>query len=216
MIHQIEKQEIVRFGHLLYQKGFIAGSDGNLSIRLNDGNILITPSGLPKGFLDEDNMVVIDPKGKPILGSQKPSSEYLMHLYVYQKRPDIKACCHAHPPYSTAFSVVERVLPANILPEVVLFVGNIPLTEYGSPGTLEVPKTLEKYIAGNDAFMLRNHGILTIGRTLAEAYYRMETVEHYSKIIYIAESAGKLNFLDIDEVKRLEKMRESFKQGSKK
>ncbi len=131
----------------------------------------------------------------------------LMHLAVYKARPDILACCHAHPPYATAFSIIGRPLPSNILPEVIVTIGEIPLTEYAPPGTEAVPKALEKHLGNHQAFLLRNHGVLTIGKSLEEAFCRMETVEHYAKIVYIAESRGKLNILDHDEILRLEEIR---------
>jgi len=213
MLQLTEHQQIVRFGRLLYENRFIAGSEGNLSIRLSDGNILITPSGVGKGFLCEEDLVIVDSEGRQMSGQGRASSELLMHLYVYNMRPEIKACCHAHPPYTTAFSVAKKVLPSNILPEIILSVGDIPLTEYASPGTAEVPHALEKYILEHTAFVLRSHGALTIGRTAEEAYNRMEIVEHYAKIIYIAENAGKLNSLDAGEVKRLLRIRETLMTG---
>jgi len=211
MSYSKERQEIVMYGRLLYDRGYLAGKDGNLSIKLSDGTILITPSGVAKGFLDEVDMAVVDADGKQISSNRKASSESLMHLYVYKMRPEINACCHAHPPYSTAFSIVGKSLPSNILPEVVLTVGEVPITEYASPGTDEVPRSLDKYISDHSAFILRNHGVLTIGRTAEEAYHRMETVEHYAKIIYIAENMGEMKCLDPDQIGRL--LRNSQKSG---
>jgi L-fuculose-phosphate aldolase len=208
-----EKRQIVHYGRLLHQKAFVAGFDGNLSIRLPDGNILITPSGASKGFLDEDDLVIISPSGDIISGDKKPSSETPMHIYVYKMRPEVNACCHAHPPYATAFSIVEEALPHNILPEAIVSVGQIPLVEYAPPGTDEVPRTLEKYISDADAFLLRNHGVLTIGEGMETAYNRMETTEHYARIVYLAKNMGKLNPLSADEVRRLEKIRAELAQG---
>lgn len=213
MLQLTEHQEIVRFGRLLYENRFIAGSEGNLSVRLTDGNILITPSGVGKGFLCEDDLVTVDSEGKQISGKAKASSELPMHLYVYKMRPEINACCHAHPPYATAYSIVKKALPSNILPEIILTVGEIPLTEYATPGTPEIPQALEKFILGHTAFVLRNHGALTIGRTAEEAYHRMEIIEHYAKIIYIAENMGKLNSLGSGEIKRLLNMRDKLMTG---
>ncbi len=210
MLQLTENQQIIKYGRLLYEKGFLAGTDGNLSSRLPDGNILITQSGVAKGFLHKDELVIVNLEGRKIAGEGRASSELQMHLFVYRERPDIKACCHAHPPYATAFSIAGKVLPSDILPEVILTVGEIPMTAYAAPGTLEVPDSLKDYILGHNAFLLRNHGVLTIGRTSEQAYHRMEIVEHYAKIIYIAENAGNLSFLDIKEVERLRKIRESL------
>lgn len=211
-----EKEQLIIYGRLLYENRFIAGAGGNLSLRLPDNDILITPSGMRKGFMEEDDLVTVGLDGTKISGPRKPSSEMLMHLFVYQSRPEIFACCHAHPPFATAFSVIGRQLPADILPEVVLAVGDIPLTEYAPPGTKAIPEAIRPFIAGNQAFLLRNHGVLTIGRTMEEAYNRMETVEHYAQILYISEKAGSPNFLDPEEMRRLAKIRDSFGQDNNK
>lgn len=210
MPYSKEIEQVIEIGRRLYAKGFIAGVDGNLSIRLNSREILITATGVSKGFLEPEDLVVVDYTGKTVSGDRQPSSEMKMHLAVYNGRDNIHACCHAHPPYATAFSVVEKILPPNILPEVILTLGQIPLVEYAPPGTAAVPRALEKHLKEHDGFILTNHGVLTLGRNLFEAFYRMETVEHYAKIIYIAEQSGKLNFLDLDEVRRLEKLRETL------
>lgn len=210
MPYSKEIEQVIEIGRRLHAKGFIAGIDGNLSIRLNSREILITATGVSKGFLEPEDLVIVDYTGKTVSGNGQPSSEMKMHLAVYNGRDNIHACCHAHPPYATAFSVVEKILPPNILPEVILTLGQIPLVEYAPPGTAAVPRALEKHLKEHDGFILTNHGVLTLGRNLFEAFYRMETVEHYAKIIYIAEQSGKLNFLDLDEVRRLEKLRETL------
>jgi len=209
-----QRNLIVEFGRRLYQNGFVPGTDGNLSVRVDD-NILITPSGAAKGYMTPADPVLIDPDGNLLDGHKKPSSETLMHLYVYKNRPDIGACCHAHPPYATAFSIIGRPLPSDVLPEVILSLGDIPLTEYAPPGTEAVPASLEKFIDGHAAFILRNHGVLTIGTDMEEAYNRMETVEHFAKIFYIAQGAGDINHLDKSETERLRKIAEALKQGKK-
>ncbi len=206
MLKSAQKQ-IIEIGRRLYEKGFIAGYDGNLSIRLDETQILITPSGAAKGFLTGNDLVVVDPNARTVTGERKPSSEMLMHLFAYSHRPDINACCHAHPPYATALSTVGEGPPNDLLPESILSAGEIVLTEYASPGTDAVGQSLAGKIADHDAFILKNHGVLTIGRNLEEAYFRMETVEHLAKIFYIAKNSGKLDFLDENEVKRLKSIR---------
>lgn len=202
---------IVKTGRLLYEKGFIAGYDGNLSIRLNKKNILITPSMRAKGFLKESELVRIDYDGNKLSAGGKPSSEMSMHLVVYRNRPEVNACCHAHPPYATAFAAAGKKLPENILPEVVIMAGKIPLVEYIPTGLPAKWKKFRKYISGHNAFLLANHGVLTLGRTIEEAYFRMETVEHFARITYIAQNMDKLNPLDSDEVRRLEKIRDKLR-----
>lgn len=199
---------LVNFCHLLYKNGLIAGFDGNFSVRIDNNSILITPSGKPKGFLEPDDLIVIDLTGRKISGNGEPSSETAMHLQVYQNRPEIKACCHAHPPYATAFAASGKQLPDNILPEVLLSIGDIKLTEYIPTGVAKEWVKLGQYIKKNNAVLLANHGVLTLGTDAEQAYLRMETVEHFAKIAFLGESLGGLKTLDTDEVVRLTKIRE--------
>jgi L-fuculose-phosphate aldolase len=205
-----KKNEIVEFGRLLYKQKLVSGSDGNLSVRLDDDRIIVTPSGLAKGRLSAENIVTVDINGKKLQGSLNPSSEIAMHTFVYQNREDISACVHSHAPFATSFAVAGIELTEDILPEVVLFVGGIPLTEYAPPGTDAVPKSLEPHIENNNAFLLRNHGLLTIGRSLEEAYNRHEIVEHYARIVHLARQLGNVNSIPSDDFKRLEKMRQKL------
>lgn len=215
MNYSAERTLMVEIGRRLYRNGFVPGTDGNISGLVDRDKMLITPSGSAKGFLKPEDLILVDPSGGLISGDRKPSSEMLMHLFVYQRRPDIKACCHAHPPYATAMSIIGRGLPPDILPEVILSVGDIPLTDYAPPGTEAVPQALEPFINDHVAFMLRNHGVLTIGRDLEEAFYRMETVEHFAKIFYIARGAGEIDHLDNPEIERLRKIAEAIRQERK-
>ena len=204
------RKAVTDFGHRLFEQGMIAGTDGNLSVRLDDDRILVTPSGLPKGRLAPEDMVIVDINGKHLQGNHKASSELAMHLLVYQRRPEVKACIHAHPPHVTAFAVAGIGLESDVLPEVVVSVGKIPLTDYAGPGTDEVPKSIEPHIDTCNAFLLRNHGLLTIGRTLDEAYNRHEVVEHYARIVLLARHLGNIDAIPGDDFKRLERMRENL------
>lgn len=206
------KDHMIEIGRRLDQKGFIAGADGNISARLPSGHILITPSGISKGRLVPHDLVEITSDGAHLEGSRHASSEKLMHLFVYRRRPDIMACVHSHPPYTTAFAVAGKPLTGDILPEVVIAVGELPLTEYAATGTEEVPQALEPFIDSHNAFLLRNHGLLTIGRTLDEAYNRHETVEHYARIVFLAHQLGGVNSLPHDELRRLEALRRKLEQ----
>jgi L-fuculose-phosphate aldolase len=212
MKYLTEKNQLVEFGRRLHDFGFIAGYDGNLSVRDKNGHIHITPAGAAKGFLSEADIVTVDGSGKVLSGSKSPSSELAMHLIIYRLRPEIAACCHAHPPYSTAFAAIGRVPAENILPEVIAFVGKIQLVEYLPTGLPEKWERFEKYVGDNHAFLLANHGLLTIGRTMEEAYFRLETVEHYSKIIYIAERMGPVRQLDPKEIERLKEIGKSLRK----
>lgn len=205
-----KKNEIVEFGHLLYKQKLVSGTDGNLSVRLDDDRILITPSGKAKGRLSAENIVTVDINGKKLQGTLNPSSEIAMHTFVYQNREDINACVHSHAPYATSFAVAGIELSEDVLPEVVLFIGGIPLTEYAPPGTDAVPKSLEPHIEKNNVFLLRNHGLLTIGKSIEEAYNRHEIVEHYARIVHLARQLGNVNSIPSEDFKRLEKMRQKL------
>ncbi len=200
-------EAIVNIGQLLYDRGLIAGTEGNISVRLDENRIVVTPSGIPKGRLSPQQMVIVDNNGKHLQGKTKASSELPMHLFVYSARPEITACVHSHPPYATAFAVAGVPLEKDVLPEIVLFVGNIPLTDYAPPGTHSVPQSLEPVIETNNAFLLRNHGLLTIGRTLEEAFNRHETVEHYARIVLLARRLGSVGTIPSEDFKRLETTR---------
>ena len=209
-----DKDALVQAGRDLYNAGMLAGSDGNLSVRLEDGNILVTPSGLPKGRLEADDLILVDAEGKQLKGRRKASSELPMHLFIYKNRPDVRACVHSHAPHAAAFATAGEPLPADVLPEVVLFVGEIPLTDYAPPGTEAVPASLEPYVAAHQAFLLRNHGLLTIGATLEEAMNRHETVEHYAHILLHARTLGKVASIPAEDRARLVRLRRDSAGGN--
>lgn len=204
------KKMLCEYGSLLYQHGFLAGSDGNMSVRLDDDRIMVTPSGVAKGRMTPDDPVIVDINGKHLQGAKKASSEVLMHLFVYQNRPEIKAVVHSHAPYATSFAAAGIELGSDILPEIVVYIGKIPLTDYAPPGTDAVPKSLEPFIEANNAFLLRNHGLLTIGRDIEEAYNRHEVVEHYARIVHLARQLGNINSIPSEDFRRLEKMRQKL------
>ncbi|MBN1212309.1 MAG: class II aldolase/adducin family protein [candidate division Zixibacteria bacterium] len=209
------KSRIVETGQRLAEREMVAGSDGNISARLDMTQFVITPSGLPKGRLRLEDLVVVDMDGKVIEGYRAPSSEIAMHLYVYRNRPDINASVHGHPPFATAFAVAGVRLERDVLPEVVLLVGDVPLTAYAPPGTGAVPESLAPYIKKHSAFMLANHGLLTIGRNLEEAYNRHETVEQYAKILHLARQLGDIKHIPAEDFTRLEQMRIRLEQSDR-
>ncbi len=208
------RKDIVEVGRRLWLRGLVAGTDGNISVRLGNNRILITPSGKPKGDLSADELLEVDSDGRLLDGKLPPSSEIAMHLFVYRRRPDIMACVHAHPPYATAFAVAGVEPDPNVLPEVVLFIGRMPLTDYAPPGTNAVPDALQPFIGEHNAFLLRNHGLLTTGRDLQEAYSRHETVEHYCRILHAARQAGPVGTIPDSDFQRLERMRAQREQAS--
>jgi L-fuculose-phosphate aldolase len=207
------KNAIVQIGRRLWSRGLVAGTEGNISVRLDDDRVLITRSDIAKGQLSPEDMLLVDINGKRLQGQHAPSSEMAMHLFVYRNRREITACVHAHPPYATSFSVAGISLADNILPEVVVAIGGIPLTDYAPPGTDSVPKSLEPFIEKNNAFLLRNHGVLTIGRTLDEAYNRLEMLEHYARIVHYAHQLGNVNSIPSEDYQRLERMRQKLDEA---
>jgi L-fuculose-phosphate aldolase len=203
--------EVIEVGRRLHEQGLLAGTSGNISIRLDSKRILITGAGVAKGTLSEKELVVVDYSGNRLDGELQPSSEMLMHLFAFQKRPEIAACVHAHPPYATAFAVAGQQLESDVLPEVVLFVGEVPLTQYAPPGTNAVPESLAPFIASSNAFLLRNHGLLTLGRTLTEAYHRLETVEHSAHVLHLATALGGATHIPAGDYERLKEQRRNAK-----
>ena len=160
------KKEICEIGRRIYEKGFVAANDGNISVKVGPNEYYCTPTGVSKGYMTPDMIIKIDGEGRKIEGKLNPSSEIKMHLRVYQERPDVNAVVHAHPPTATAFAVVNKPLDKFILPEAILTVGTVPVCAYGTPSTMEIPDSLAPYIQNHDAFLLQNHGALTVGNTL--------------------------------------------------
>jgi L-fuculose-phosphate aldolase len=204
------REEIIEVGKRIYARGYVASNDGNISARINDDKVLITSTGISKGFMKPEDLIIIDMDGKLIDGNKKPSSEVFMHVQIFKERPDIKSVCHAHPPYATGFAVAGIPLDKYVLPEVVITLGTIPLVEYGTTGTEEFYKPLLPLLKDFDAFLLANHGALTIGKDIFNAYYKMETLEHFAHIAFIAHQLGNVNTLNKDQVQKLFSLREKF------
>ncbi|MEW5989429.1 MAG: class II aldolase/adducin family protein, partial [Chloroflexota bacterium] len=203
------RQEIVRIGRLLYDKGFIAASDGNISARLGPGRLLITPSGLHKGFLQPEHLLIVDEDGRVLAPGTaagrhlKPTSEMPMHLEAYRRRPDVQAVIHAHPPTTIALSIAGIPLADCLLPEVIVFLGLIPTTQYATPSSQENAQAVHDLIANHDAIVLQRHGTLTVGRDLMEAFMRLETVEQNARIGLMLAQLGVHNPLPAGEVRKL-------------
>jgi L-fuculose-phosphate aldolase len=197
------KKELVEIGKRLYNRGFVAANDGNLSVRVDKERILITPTGVSKGFMEPEMMVLCDLQGRSLSHGPKASTEILLHLKVYEQREEIHGIVHAHPPYATAFGVAGIPLTQATLPEVIMTLGGIPLIEYGTPGTEAIVRPLEKHVKEYDAFLLQNHGALTAGKDLLAAYFRMETLEHCAQITFISKLLGKIQTLPGSEVDKL-------------
>lgn len=197
------RQEIVWVGQNLHARGLISGMDGNISYRLDDKRILITPSGRPKGDLAPEELVIIDHEGNLISGDSSPSSEYRMHLAIYHLDKRACAVVHAHPPITTAFSVAGQTFPMNLLPEGVIALSNMVWIEYATPSTDDLPELMSKHLPDADIFVLRNHGVTTTGETLEEAYLKMETCEHQAKTYFYALLIGEPHGLDLEEINKI-------------
>lgn len=201
------KQEICEVGHRLYDHGFVAANDGNISVKLNNNEFYCTPTGVSKGSLTPDMIIKIDAEGNKIEGALNPSSEIKMHLRVFRERPDVNAVVHAHPPVATAFTVAGIPLDRYILPEAVLTIGDVPTCAYGTPSTMEIPDSLMPYIQEHDAFMLKNHGALTVGNTLTRAFFTMEEVEFNAKIMKYAMELGRIEEISEEKMYALMDLR---------
>ena len=185
-----EREALCRVCRLLYHRGYVVGHDGNVSLRLGEDQILITPSGVSKGRLEPDMLVVCDLEGRVLEGERYPSSETAMHLLVYRERPDAAAVVHAHPPAATAFAICRRPLAERYLTETVSGLGEIPVAPFAMPSTGEVPESIRPLVQGHSGVLLANHGALTWGRELWEAFDRMETVEQTARIYALVHLMG--------------------------
>lgn len=201
------RDAIVEVGRRLYGRGYTASNDGNISARLDAGRLLMTPKGVCKGFMSPDMMCITDLEGRKLAGDRDPSSEMQMHLEVYRQRPDAGAVVHAHPPIATGFAVAGIPLDRAVLAEVVTTLGSVPIAEYATPSTKELPEAVHKYVKAHDGMLLANHGALTLGADLFSAYYKMETIEHFAKISLVARMLGGERLLSRQEVDRLQGLR---------
>ena len=197
------REDIVQIGRLVYQKGWVAANDGNISIRLDQDRLLCTPTGVSKGMMHVDDLIICDMQGNKVEGRKERTSEILMHLTVYNLRPDVRSVVHAHPPVSTGFAAAGRALNQALLPEVIIGLGCVPLANYGLPGTPALTDPMLPYIPKYDAIMMANHGAVCYGDDVWKAFFKMETVEHYARISLVAELLGGATVLPRVEVDKL-------------
>lgn len=196
-------QQLVIVCHRLYEHGFVAATDGNVSARLENDNILVTPSAINKGQVRESDLMEVTPDGAPVTLAGKASTETDMHLMIYRRRPDVRGVVHAHPPYATGFAAARLRLPARVFPEVIVSIGAIPLAPYATPSTKEVADSLAPFITQSDAVLLSNHGVVTCGKDLDDAYFKMEKVEHAAQTTLIARLLGGEKPLSNEELEKL-------------
>ena len=217
MLETEARPQIVEAGRRLRDRFFVASNDGNISARISENEVLITPTGVNKGDVTAEMILKIDMQGRVISGSRKPSSETKMHLAVYRTRPDVQAIVHAHPPTATGFAACHIRLDQDvILPEVVFGLGKIGFAEYGTPTTDEIPNAVVKEIPDCEAMILANHGALTVGPDVMQAYYRMEVLEMYARVKLVTRVLGEPKPLMSDAVSELYKVRDRQGWGRKK
>jgi L-fuculose-phosphate aldolase len=202
-----QRETIVRYGRMMYERGFIAATDGNISARLEENCLLITPTCMCKGMMAEDDLVIVDMNGRKLEGTRNTSSEVAMHLLIYRMRPDVRGIVHAHPPTATGFAAAGIALDQPLISEIVLTLGAVPLAPYGCPGTEELSNSLRPYIHDHEAILMANHGVVTYADDLERAFMHMETVEHLAKISLVTRTLGHQNVLAEDEVKKLTAIR---------
>lgn len=196
------RQEMCEIGRRVYDRGMVAANDGNFSVKLDNNEFLCTPTGVSKGFMTPEYICRIDAEGRLLEanGDFKPSSEMKMHLRVYKERPDVQAVVHAHPPYATTFAAAGIPLDKPVLSEAILTLGRVPVARYGTPSTREVPDAVAEYLPYYDAMLLANHGALTYGDSLMNAYHKMESVEFYARILYQVQMLGGARELSSEQV----------------
>ena len=213
MVNEFEiKKQICEIGKRIYNKGMVASNDGNISVKLNDNEFLCTPTGVSKGFMTPEYICKVDANGKVIQANPgfKPSSEIKMHMRVYRERPDVTSVVHAHPLYATSFAIAGIPLTEPIMPEAVIALGCVPIAEYGTPSTEEIPDAISKYLQHYDAVLLANHGALSFSDSLLSAYHKMESLEFYAQLLYQAKVLGGPKQLTDSQVQRLYEIRRQF------
>lgn len=204
-----ERKMVCEVGHRMYEKGLVSATDGNISVRLGEGRFLCTPSGVSKGFLKPGDLVIADAEGNKIEGVGKVTSEFFTHLAAYEERPDVDAVVHAHPPRAVGLTLAGVSMEDLVLPEVVYALGGIPTTAYATPASHEGAEVIREPIRDCDALMLDRHGSLTVGKSVLDAYFKLEKLEHAAESIFTAHLLGKVRTLSGSEVAKLLEARES-------
>jgi L-fuculose-phosphate aldolase len=197
------KEQICEIGRRVYARGFAAANDGNITVRLSDREFLCTPTMVSKGYLKPEDICKVDQDGKQLAGTRKRTSEVLLHLAIYKHRPDINAVVHCHPPHATAFAVAHEPIPKCVLPEVEVFLGEVPIAEYETPGTTKFAETIVPFVKDCNTIILANHGTVTFGPTLENAYFNSEIIDAYCKILILARQLGRVNYFTDGQTREL-------------
>jgi L-fuculose-phosphate aldolase len=203
------RNELIKICHKVYEKGFVSAYDGNISVATPDNTFLITRSGVNKGDVTDRDILEINISGDVLKGEGKVSTEYKLHFFAYSRRKEVNAIVHCHPVYTTAFATAGEELPPYIFPEVILTLGKVPLCKYATPSTEELPKSLMPYIDFAWAFMMQNHGAITLGKSLDDAFYKMDKLEQSAKTLFLAKMLGKVNPLSSEQINELIAIAES-------
>ncbi len=208
-LHKI-KQEICEIGERLYKKGFAAANDGNISYRIEENRVVCTPTLMSKGFLKPDDICVVDMKGKQLEGRRERTSEVLLHLAIMEERPEIKSVVHCHPPHATAFGVAREPIPQCVLPEVEIFIGDVPITKYATPGDQEFADTILPFVHKANVIILANHGTVSFGEDLEKAYWWTEILDAYCRILMLARGLGGVNYFTEPEATALLNLKDKW------
>ena len=208
-IHKI-KQDICDIGRRIYNKGFAAANDGNITVRISENEVLCTPTMHSKGFLKPDDISMIDFTGKQIAGRKKRSSEALLHLEIYRKRPDIKSVVHCHPPHATAFAIAREPIPQCVLPEVEVFLGDVPITQYETPGGQAFADTIRPFVDRTNVIILANHGTVSFGENVERAYWWTEILDAYCRMLMLAKQLGGVNYLSAQKSRELLELKDKW------
>lgn len=212
MTQRDNKDFIIKICHNLWTLGWVAGNDGNISVRLEDGTFWTTPTGISKSFLTPEMLVRVDKEGAVLEAAEgyRPSSELKVHLRCYAERPDVNAVIHAHPPTATGFAVANLALDRYLLPEAVANLGAVPVVPYETPGSWELPQGIAPYLQDHDCVLMQNHGALTVGADLTGAYYKMETLELSAKTCLVAMQLGGAVELSREKIDEILALREAL------
>lgn len=208
-VHKI-KQEICEIGDRLYKRGFAAANDGNISYRIGENEVLCSPTMICKGFMKPDDLCIVDMEGKQIAGRRKATSEIKLHLAIMKSRADIKSVVHCHPPHATAFGIAREAVPMCVLPEVEIFLGEVPIARYATPGSQEFADTVLPFVQKSNVIILANHGTVSFGNTVEQAYWYTEILDSYCRMLMLAQSLGRINYFTEPEAKALLDLKEKL------
>ena len=201
------REQMCEIGRRVYAKGFAAANDGNISYRLSEDRVLCTPTRVSKGFMKPDDLCIVDMEGNQVSGKRKRSSEILLHLSILKARPDVRSCVHCHPPHATAFAVAHEPIPKCTMPEFEVFLGEVAITPYETPGGQKFADTVLPYVKDTDTIILANHGTITYGSDLEDAYFKTEIIDAYCRILILTKQLGRVNYYSDEKAAELIKLK---------